>query len=552
MAIDKEQRDMNSSERKVVLASSLGTIFEWYDFYLFGALATIISRQFFNSLDPSEAFLTALLTFGAGFVVRPLGALFFGRLGDMIGRKYTFLVTILIMGLSTFIVGLLPNYQSIGVAAPLILIYLRLMQGFAMGGEYGGAATYVAEHAPQNKRGAYTGWIQTTASLGLLLSLGVIGGSRALVGEAEFEAWGWRIPFLFSILLLGLSVYVRLSLQESPAFVRMKAQGTLSQAPVKESLRQWKHLRLVLIALLGLTIGQAVIWYTGQFYALFFLTQALRVDEATANMLMAMALVIGTPFFVLFGAWSDKVGRKPIIMLGCLLAAVTYFQVFNGLTRYANPELHAAQARHHVRLEADSDECAFQFNPTGVAKFSSSCDVASHALANSAVSYVHQAGAAGMTAVIHIGDRQVASFSPQGLSAEESKAKAETFKQTLTESLVQAGYPTQANPDKIDRVRVVALLSYLMVLVAMVYGPLAAALVELFPTRIRYTALSLPYHIGNGWFGGLLPTSAFAIVAYNGNMYSGLWYPVILAGATFVIGMLFLKETKHIDIYAQD
>lgn len=552
MAIDKEQRDMNSSERKVVLASSLGTIFEWYDFYLFGALATIISRQFFNSLDPSEAFLTALLTFGAGFVVRPLGALFFGRLGDMIGRKYTFLVTILIMGLSTFIVGLLPNYQSIGVAAPLILIYLRLMQGFAMGGEYGGAATYVAEHAPQNKRGAYTGWIQTTASLGLLLSLGVIGGSRALVGEAEFEAWGWRIPFLFSILLLGLSVYVRLSLQESPAFVRMKAQGTLSQAPVKESLRQWKHLRLVLIALLGLTIGQAVIWYTGQFYALFFLTQALRVDEATANMLMAMALVIGTPFFVLFGAWSDKVGRKPIIMLGCLLAAVTYFQVFNGLTRYANPELHAAQARHQVRLEADSDECAFQFNPTGVAKFSSSCDIASHALANSAVSYVHQAGAAGMTAVIHIGDRQVASFSPQGLSAEESKAKAETFKQTLTESLVQAGYPTQANPDKIDRVRVVALLSYLMVLVAMVYGPLAAALVELFPTRIRYTALSLPYHIGNGWFGGLLPTSAFAIVAYNGNMYSGLWYPVILAGATFVIGMLFLKETKHIDIYAQD
>ena len=552
MAIDKEQRDMNSSERKVVLASSLGTIFEWYDFYLFGALATIISRQFFNSLDPSEAFLTALLTFGAGFVVRPLGALFFGRLGDMIGRKYTFLVTILIMGLSTFIVGLLPNYQSIGVAAPLILIYLRLMQGFAMGGEYGGAATYVAEHAPQNKRGAYTGWIQTTASLGLLLSLGVIGGSRALVGEAEFEAWGWRIPFLFSILLLGLSVYVRLSLQESPAFVRMKAQGTLSQAPVKESLRQWKHLRLVLIALLGLTIGQAVIWYTGQFYALFFLTQALRVDEATANMLMAMALVIGTPFFVFFGAWSDKVGRKPIIMLGCLLAAVTYFQVFNGLTRYANPELHAAQARHHVRLEADSGECAFQFNPTGVAKFSSSCDVASHALANSAVSYVHQAGAAGMTAVIHIGDRQVASFSPQGLSAEESKAKAETFKQTLTESLVQAGYPTQANPDKIDRVRVVALLSYLMVLVAMVYGPLAAALVELFPTRIRYTALSLPYHIGNGWFGGLLPTSAFAIVAYNGNMYSGLWYPVILAGATFVIGMLFLKETKHIDIYAQD
>lgn len=419
-------------------------------------------------------------------------------------------------------------------------------------GEYGGAATYVAEHAPQNKRGAYTGWIQTTASLGLLLSLGVIGGSRALVGEAEFEAWGWRIPFLFSILLLGLSVYVRLSLQESPAFVRMKAQGTLSQAPVKESLRQWKHLRLVLIALLGLTIGQAVIWYTGQFYALFFLTQALKVDEATANMLMAMALVIGTPFFVFFGAWSDKVGRKPIIMLGCLLAAVTYFQVFNGLTRYANPELHAAQARHQVRLEADSDECAFQFNPTGVAKFSSSCDIASHALANSAVSYVHQAGAAGMTAVIHIGDRQVASFSPQGLSAEESKAKAETFKQTLTESLVQAGYPTQANPDKIDRVRVVALLSYLMVLVAMVYGPLAAALVELFPTRIRYTALSLPYHIGNGWFGGLLPTSAFAIVAYNGNMYSGLWYPVILAGATFVIGMLFLKETKHIDIYAQD
>jgi MFS family permease len=545
-------RPMTAEEKKVIFASSLGTVFEWYDFYLYGSLAAIIAKQFFSGLDEGSAFIFALLAFAAGFIVRPFGAIFFGRLGDMIGRKYTFLVTILIMGLSTFIVGLLPNYATIGVAAPVILIALRMLQGLALGGEYGGAATYVAEHSPHGKRGAYTSWIQTTATLGLMLSLMVILGTRTLIGEAAFSDWGWRIPFIVSILLLAVSVYIRLSMNESPAFAKMKAEGKTSKAPLSESFGQWKNLKIVILALIGLTAGQAVVWYSGQFYALFFLTQALKVDGATANIMVAVSLIIGTPFFILFGSWSDKIGRKPIIMAGCLLAVVTYFPVFEALTKAANPDLYAAQAKNKVIVTADPKECSFQFNPTGTVKFTSSCDIAKQVLAGSSVSYENVAGAAGAPATIKIGETVIPSYTSKGLPAAEAKAKGDEFKKLVADDLKTAGYPTKADPAKVDKVMVIAILTYLVILVTMVYGPIAAMLVEMFPTRIRYTSMSLPYHIGNGWFGGLLPTTAFAIVAQTGNMYNGLWYPIIIAGMTFVIGMLFIKETKDVDIYAND
>jgi MFS family permease len=545
-------RPMTQEEKKVIFASSLGTVFEWYDFYLYGSLAAIIAKQFFSGLDAGSAFIFALLAFAAGFIVRPFGALVFGRLGDMIGRKYTFLVTILIMGLSTFIVGILPNYATIGVAAPVILIALRLLQGLALGGEYGGAATYVAEHAPQGKRGAYTSWIQTTATLGLFLSLMVILGTRTMIGEAAFADWGWRVPFIVSILLLAVSVYIRLSMNESPAFTKMKAEGKTSKAPLSESFGQWKNLKIVILALIGLTAGQAVVWYSGQFYALFFLTQSLKVDGATANIMIAVSLVIGTPFFIIFGSLSDKIGRKPIIMAGCLLAVVTYFPVFTALTKAANPDLAAAQAANKVTVTADPKECSFQFNPTGTAKFTSSCDVAKQALANASVSYDNAVGAPGAPATIAVGATVINSYSVKGLSADDAKAKAAEFKKGLDDALKAAGYPAKADMAKFDKVTVIAILTYLVILVTMVYGPIAAMLVEMFPTRIRYTSMSLPYHIGNGWFGGLLPTTAFAIVAQTGNMYNGLWYPIIIAGMTFVIGMLFVKETKDVDIYAND
>jgi MFS family permease len=543
---------MSGEEKKVIFASSLGTVFEWYDFYLYGSLAAIIAKQFFSGLDDGSAFIFALLAFAAGFIVRPFGALVFGRLGDMIGRKYTFLVTILIMGLSTFIVGVLPNYASIGVAAPVILIALRMLQGLALGGEYGGAATYVAEHAPQGKRGAYTSWIQTTATLGLFLSLIVILGTRTAIGEAAFADWGWRIPFIVSILLLAVSVYIRLSMNESPAFTKMKAEGKTSKAPLSESFGQWKNLKIVILALVGLTAGQAVVWYSGQFYALFFLTQALKVDGPTANIMVAVSLVIGTPFFLVFGSWSDKIGRKPIIMAGCLLAVLTYFPVFTALTKAANPDLAAAQAANKVIVTADPSECSFQFNPTGTVKFTSSCDVAKQALASSSVSYDNVVAAPGTVATITVGQTLVNSYASKGLPAAEAKAKGDEFKKTLSEALKAAGYPAKADMAKFDRVMVVALLTYLVILVTMVYGPVAAMLVELFPTRIRYTSMSLPYHIGNGWFGGLLPTTAFAIVAQTGNMYNGLWYPITIAAITFVVGTLFIRETKDVDIYAND
>jgi MFS family permease len=580
-------RPMSAEEKKVIFASSLGTVFEWYDFYLYGSLAAIIAKQFFSGLDEGSAFIFALLAFAAGFIVRPFGALVFGRLGDMIGRKYTFLVTILIMGLSTFIVGILPNYASIGVAAPVILIILRMLQGLALGGEYGGAATYVAEHAPQGRRGAYTAWIQTTATLGLFLSLMVILGTRTAIGEVAFADWGWRVPFIVSILLLGVSVYIRLSMNESPAFVKMKAEGKTSKAPLSESFGQWKNLKIVILALVGLTAGQAVVWYSGQFYALFFLTQALKVDGATANIMVAISLIIGTPFFIVFGAWSDKIGRKPIIMAGCLLAVVTYFPVFTALTKAANPDLAAAQAANKVTVTADPKECSFQFNPTGTVKFTSSCDIAKQRLAGASVSYDNIEAPAGTPATIKVGETVVqVKYTPEDIAAAKAKAEAKLADVTAAQpqdpkaveaaaksvkdlsnektaggillganlgaALKAAGYPAKADMAKFDKVTVIIILTYLVILVTMVYGPIAAMLVEMFPTRIRYTSMSLPYHIGNGWFGGLLPTTAFAIVAQTGNMYNGLWYPIIVAGMTFVIGMIFVKETKDVDIYAND
>ena len=547
-----DNRPMSAEQKKVIFASSLGTVFEWYDFYLYGSLAAIIAKQFFSGLDAGSAFIFALLAFAAGFIVRPFGALVFGRLGDMIGRKYTFLVTIVIMGLSTFIVGLLPNYASIGVAAPVILIALRMLQGLALGGEYGGAAVYVAEHAPHHKRGAYTSWIQTTATLGLFLSLMVILGVRTAIGEAAFADWGWRVPFIVSILLLAVSVYIRLSMNESPAFQKMKAEGKTSKAPLSESFGQWKNLKIVILALVGLTAGQAVVWYSGQFYALFFLTQALKVDGPTANILVAYSLILGTPFFVIFGMLSDKIGRKPIIMAGCLLAVLTYFPVFTALTKAANPDLAAAQAANKVVVTADASECSFQFNPTGTVKFTSSCDIAKQVLAGASVSYENAPGAAGAPATIKIGETEIVGYTAKGLPAEEAKKKDADFKTAVSNALKAAGYPSKADPAKVDKFTVTLILFYLVLLVTMVYGPIAAMLVELFPTRIRYTSMSLPYHIGNGWFGGLLPTTAFAIVAQTGNMYNGLWYPIIIAGMTFVVGMLFVRETKDVDIYADD
>jgi MFS family permease len=543
-------KPMTAEEKKVIFASSLGTVFEWYDFYLYGTLAVIIGNQFFSALDPASRTIFSLLAFAAGFIVRPFGALVFGRLGDMIGRKYTFLVTILIMGLSTFIVGLLPNYESIGLAAPVILIGLRMLQGLALGGEYGGAATYVAEHAPHGKRGAFTSWIQTTATLGLFLSLLVILGTRTLLGEAEFAKWGWRIPFLVSVILLGVSVWIRLSMNESPAFKKMKEEGKTSKAPLTESFGQWKNLKIVILALVGLTMGQAVVWYTGQFYALFFLTGALKVDNATANILIAISLIIGTPFFIVFGTLSDKIGRKPIIMAGCLIAALTYFPLFKALTEAANPALSQAQAKNKVVVTADPKECSFQFNPTGTAKFTSSCDIAKQVLSAGSVSYDNVEGTG--PAKISIGDKVIESYASTGLPADEVKKKDAAFKGAVSAALKDAGYPAKADPEKMNKPLIVAILTLLVIYVTMVYGPIAAMLVEMFPTRIRYTSMSLPYHIGNGWFGGLLPATGLAIVAQTGNMYNGLWYPIIFASITFVVGMLFVKETKDVDIYAKD
>src|SRR5215207_8879883 len=532
--------------RRVIFASSLGTVFEWYDFYLYGSLAAIISKQFFSGLDPTSAYIFALLAFAAGFAVRPFGALVFGRLGDLVGRKYTFLVTILIMGMSTFVVGILPSYAQIGIVAPVVLILLRLLQGLALGGEYGGAATYVAEHAPHGKRGAYTSWIQTTATLGLFLSLLVILGCRTALGNEAFEAWGWRIPFLVSLVLLGVSVWIRTRLDESPLFQQMKAEGKTSKAPLRESFADPANLRIVLIALFGLTAGQAVVWYTGQFYALFFLTQTLKVDTQAANLMVAGALLLGTPFFIVFGALSDRIGRKPIIMLGCLLAVLTYFPLFRGITHFANPALEAAQSSNPVTVVADPARCSVQFNPVGTTKFTSSCDIAKAALVRAGVPYRNAEAPAGSVARVQVG-QAVAIPSYDG-GAPDAKTTGAAFDATLGAALKTAGYPAKADPTRVNTTMVVALLWVLVLYVTMVYGPIAAMLVEMFPTRIRYTSMSLPYHIGNGWFGGLLPTTAFAIVAATGDIYSGLWYPIAIAALTLVVGTLLVRETKDVEI----
>ena len=541
---------VDRDDRLVILASSVGTVIEWYDFYLYGSLAAIITVQFFSGVNETTGYIFALMAFAAGFAVRPFGAIFFGRLGDLWGRKNTFLVTMLLMGLSTFVVGLLPSYAAIGVAAPIILIAMRLLQGLALGGEYGGAATYVAEHAPPGKRGFYTSFIQITATAGLLLSLLVILGVRTVVGEEAFKDWGWRIPFLVSILLLGVSLWIRLRLAESPAFARMKAEGKGSKTPLKDSFGRWPNLKLVLLALVGLTAGQAVVWYTGQFYALFFLEKTLKVDGPLANILIAVALLLATPFFVFWGWLSDKIGRKPIILTGCLLAALTWFPLFHALTGAANPQLATATASAPVSVYADPSDCAFQFDPVGKTVFDSSCDLAKSYLAKAGVTYVNVAAPAGSVAEVRIGEVVVTGFDGAALSRPDFAARKTEWEAGLGTALTSAGYPAKADSALVNRPLVVAILFLLVIYVTMVYGPIAAALVEMFPTSIRYTSMSLPYHIGNGWFGGFLPTTAFAMVAATGNIYYGLWYPVVVALVTVVVGFIFIRDRKDVDLHA--
>ena len=526
---------MTSQERLVIFASSLGTVFEWYDFYIYGTLAVFLAKYFFANVPANVAFIFTLLAFAAGFAVRPFGALIFGRFGDLIGRKYTFLVTMSLMGIGTFFIGVLPGYASWGILAPIVLIALRLVQGLALGGEYGGAAIYVAEHAPANKRGYYTSWIQTTATLGLFMAILLVLGIRTWMGETAFGDWGWRIPFLLSAILLAVSIWIRLKLNESPMFQKMVEEGKGSKRPLTEAFGQWSNLKIAILALLGATMGEAVIWYGGQFYALFFLTQTLKVPAVTASILIATGLAIGTPFFILFGALSDKIGRKPIMLAGFALAAVTYFYIFQGITHFANPKLEAALANAPVMVTADPNECSFQFKATGVEKFTTGCDTIKAALVNLSVNYNNTAAAPGTKASVQIGDQTIAADTPN-LAA------------TIGAAVKAHGYPASADTNDINYPMTILLLAILVVYVTMVYGPIAAWLVEMFPTRIRYSGVSLPYHIGNGWFGGFLPATVFAIVAATGNIYSGLWYPIAVAAISFVVALIFLPETKDRDI----
>jgi MFS family permease len=547
---------MTKDERFVILASSLGTVFEWYDFYLFGSLASVIGAQFFGVIDPVTKLpmfnqatrdIFALLAFAAGFIVRPFGAIVFGRVGDIVGRKYTFLVTILIMGLSTFIVGLLPSAATIGIAAPIILIGLRLLQGLALGGEYGGAATYVAEHAPMGKRGYYTSFIQTTATLGLFMSLLVILFTRSALGEPEFAAWGWRIPFLVSVFLLGISVWIRLRLNESPVFQKMKDEGKTSKAPLTEAFANWSNAKIVLIALLGGVMGQGVVWYTGQFYALFFMQSILKVDGYTANLLIAWSLLLGTGFFIVFGALSDKIGRKPIILAGCLIAALTFFPIFKMITTNANPALEKAIETVKVEVVSDKALCGDLFNPVGTRVFTAPCDTARAYLAQQSVKYTTSYGATGSGVKVVVNGKDVtytaaAASNPAVLAA----VQAAGYPKAGDAQIVKMSHPFDIFKPQVAAV--IGLLFILVLFVTMVYGPIAAMLVELFPTKIRYTSMSLPYHIGNGWFGGLLPATSFAIVASTGDIYAGLWYPIIFASITAVVGFFLLPETKDVDI----
>lgn len=543
--------DMSGGERRVIVASSIGTVFEWYDFYLYASLAPTIARQFFSSLDETSQFILALLAFSAGFAVRPFGALFFGRLGDLSGRKHAFLATILVMGISTTAVGLLPSYGTIGVAAPILLVVLRLLQGLALGGEYGGAATYVAEHAPQGKRGLFTSFIQTTATAGLFLSLLVILACRWLLGPA-FDAWGWRIPFLLSAVLLAVSVYVRLRLLESPIFRRMKEEGKGSRAPLTESFLRWGNLRVVLLVLFGAVAGQAVVWYTGMIFQLFFLTETLKVPPVPASLMVAGALALATPFFVLFGALSDRFGRKRIVMLGCALAAVTYQPIFRQLTKAANPAIFEAARDNPVTVVASDGECSFQFDPVGSRRFASSCDVARGWLARHSVPYRIEAAPSGTVASVKIGDRVVVpAFDGRVVATAEFKERSRAFGDRMTAAIRGAGYPAAADMARLDEVQVVFLLFLLALYVTLVYAPIAAWLVELFPARIRYTSVSLPYHLGNGWFGGFVPTIAFGMVAATGDIYYGLWYPIVIAAMTLIVGTLFMPETKEREIHHQ-
>ena len=520
---------ITGAEKRVIFASSLGTVFEWYDFYLYATLAPFFAALFFPPGNATAALLSSFVTYAAGFLVRPFGALFFGRIGDLVGRKYTFLITIVVMGASTAAVGLLPTYATIGFLAPILLVLLRLLQGLALGGEYGGAATYVAEHAPHGKRGYDTAWIQTTATLGLFMALLVIGFCRWKMGADTFKSWGWRLPFLVSLVLLAFSVYIRLKLQESPIFKAMKSQGKGSKAPLTDSFANWSNAKIVLLALFGATAGQGVVWYAGQFYALFFLTIYLKVDYLTAYILIAVSLVIGTPFFIVFGALSDKIGRKWIIMAGCLIAALTYFPLFKALTHNVNPALEDYAAKTPISVAAT--DCKMHIFPTPKTVFSD-CDKAKDLLTKNGLSFTSLPAQNGESVVTKIGSVEL-----HGFKEDDYKAALKT-----------TGYPDKFDKSGLNWGTTILILFILVVYVTMVYGPIAAFLVELFPTRIRYTSMSLPYHIGNGWFGGMLPLLATAIVASRGNIYAGLWYPIIVAIMSFVIGAIFIRETKDVDI----